>query len=147
MENQIRWSWVHVFTWHHELELSSLTSSPIFHDPNSSSALKPRIRNPGSSHTYWCVPYGQEITLVPGKMKARPRKLDIFIFWKYLSVWLPQILVAALRISSVIVVHRLCCSLACGILVPRPRIEPSSPGSPEYIGRWFRWVRLFKKHN
>ena len=36
-------------------------------------------------------------------------------------------------LDSVVVVHRLSCPVTCGILVPRPRIEPTSPALQ---GRW-----------
>ena len=36
-------------------------------------------------------------------------------------------------LNSVVVVHRLSCPVTCGILVPRPRIEPTYPALQ---GRW-----------
>ena len=58
-----------------------------------------------------------------------------FKFFKiYLPIWLHQVLAAAYRIFvtshgsfSLAVVRGLRCSVACGILVPQPGIEPESP--------------------
>ena len=38
------------------------------------------------------------------------------------------------HVGSVVVAHRLSCPVACGILVPRPGIEPTSPALE---GRFF----------
>ena len=50
------------------------------------------------------------------------------------------------RVSSVVVAHGLCCPAACGVLVPRPRIEPASPAME---GRFFttRPLRKSLKYN
>ena len=61
-----------------------------------------------------------------------------FVFLKYLFIQLHQVLVAACGIfhcgtrapedaGSVVAARRLSCPTACGILVPRPGIEPVSP--------------------
>ena len=61
-----------------------------------------------------------------------------FLIFIYLFIWLHWVLVVARRLSScgaqalehvgsVVVVCGLGSPVACGILVPRPRIEPSSP--------------------
>ena len=49
-----------------------------------------------------------------------------FVFNIYLFIWLHRVFVAAVGFSLV-VVCRLSCSAACGILVPRPGLEPVSP--------------------
>ena len=43
---------------------------------------------------------------------------DIHCIMQDLSLW---------HVGSVVMVCRLCCSIACGILVPLPGIEPTSP--------------------
>ena len=51
----------------------------------------------------------------------------------YLFIWLCQALVAACKVfiefgvGSADLAHRLSCSIACGILIPRPGVEPVSP--------------------
>ena len=53
-------------------------------------------------------------------------EISIFFF----PLWLPQVLVASCRLFPCGLsswVHRLSCSVSCGILVSWPRIKPTSP--------------------
>ena len=54
---------------------------------------------------------------------AKKKKLNCQDFF---FIWLHWVFVAAC-VGSVIAAHRLSCTVACGILVPKPRIKPMSP--------------------
>ena len=64
------------------------------------------------------------------------------IFWIYLFIWLCWVLAVVCGIS-VVVVYRLSCSKACGILFPWPGIERESPALQ---GRFLTTGPLGKSH-
>ena len=83
----------------------------------SSRLLSPASGPPGFTHH----PGGQEhpVCLLPPTLLSCPDHswaLLFYLFFKYLFIWLHWVLVVALGLSST----------ACGILFPRPGIEPTS---------------------
>ena len=79
---------------------------------------------------------------MPCSALGRAHILQLIFFQKYLFIWLCWVLVVACGIS-VLVVHRLGCSKACGILFPWPGIEPESPALQ---GRFLTTGPLGKSH-
>ena len=63
----------------------------------------------------------------------------LFFFFFFFNIYLAVLSLSCRMqnlpecLDSVVVVHRLSCPVTCGILVPRPRIEPTSPALQ---GRW-----------
>ena len=104
-------------------------------------------RSPGGGHGnllhYFCLenPHGQGSLMGYGPECCKESDttewlstahLSIKLLKNYLFIWLNQIFLASWGLSlqcmdSLVVAHGLSCSVACGILVPGPGVEPASP--------------------